>query len=163
MTRPVYTSAGPCYVKKTERRTKNDQRQQRSNRGENQPVQCGPLHVEIIMGHPIIDSFFAWSHLSLCHKEPAKGNKSPSRGLWVPWAGSLWHKRSGVASLSTPREWSRYRVDHTGENTFRTKQKWSKTGPISLPLPDNIIVGHIMFMMTARNWWAFNLLKQTSN
>ena len=45
--------------------------------------QCGPLNVEI-MGRPIIDSFRAWSHLSLCHKEPAKGKKAPSRGLWVP-------------------------------------------------------------------------------
>ena len=25
--------------------------------------------------------------------------KAPSRGLWVPWAGSLWHKRAGVATL----------------------------------------------------------------
>ena len=58
------------------------------------------------MGRPIIDSFRAWSHLSLCHKEPAKGKKAPSRGLWVPWAGSLWHKRADVASLSTPRKWS---------------------------------------------------------
>ena len=24
---------------------------------------------------------------------------SSSRGLWVPWAGSLWHKRAGVATL----------------------------------------------------------------
>ena len=39
---------------------------------------------ESIMGRPIIDSFSAWSHLSLCHKEPAKGKKAPSWGLWVP-------------------------------------------------------------------------------
>ena len=43
-------------------------------------------------------------NLSLCHKEPAKDKKAPSRGLWVPWAGSLWHKRAGVASLSTTRK-----------------------------------------------------------
>ena len=24
--------------------------------------------------------------------------KGPSRGLWVPWGGSLWHKRAGVAT-----------------------------------------------------------------
>ena len=24
--------------------------------------------------------------------------KAPCRGLWVPWAGSLWHKRAGVAT-----------------------------------------------------------------
>ena len=30
---------------------------------------------ESIMWRPIIDSFRARSHLSLCHKEPAKGKK----------------------------------------------------------------------------------------
>ena len=28
-------------------------------------------------------------------------DKATSRGFWVPWAGSLWHKRAGVASLWT--------------------------------------------------------------
>ena len=32
----------------------------------------------------------------LCHKEPAR-SKAPSRGLWMRRAGSLWHKRAGVA------------------------------------------------------------------
>ena len=32
--------------------------------------------------------------------------KAPSRGLWVPWAGSLWHKRAGVAT-SWSQTWSR--------------------------------------------------------
>ena len=62
----------------------------------------------------------------LCHKEPAKGKKDPSRGLWVPWAGSLWHKRAGAASLWTPRKWSRYRVDHTDSHqTLLTNTKIS--------------------------------------
>ena len=39
----------------------------------------------------------------LCHKEPARSKqKAPSRGLWMRQAGSLWHKRAGVATL-----WSR--------------------------------------------------------
>ena len=43
--------------------------------------------------------------LLLSDLEPAKGKKgafrpkAPSRGLWVPCAGSLWHKRAGVATL----------------------------------------------------------------
>ena len=43
----------------------------------------------------------ALCHLSLCHKEPAKG-----RGLWMPWAGSLWQKRAGVAYLITVKLWT---------------------------------------------------------
>ena len=32
-------------------------------------------------------------------KNQRKARNAPSRGLWVPWAGSLWHKRAGVATL----------------------------------------------------------------
>ena len=32
--------------------------------------------------------------------------RAHSRGLWVPWAGSLWHTRAGVAT-SWSRTWSR--------------------------------------------------------
>ena len=28
-----------------------------------------------------------------------KARNAPSRELWVPWAGSLWHKRAGVVTL----------------------------------------------------------------
>ena len=43
--------------------------------------------------------FLHGSHLSVCHKETAKDKKYPSRRLWVPWAGSLWHKRAGLESI----------------------------------------------------------------
>ena len=55
----------------------------------------------------------------LCHKEPEKSkqntpkcnggilrSKAPSRGLWMRRAGSLWHKRAGVA---IPRIYPRHR------------------------------------------------------
>ena len=31
-------------------------------------------------------------------KTQRKVRNAPCRGLWVPWAGSLWHKRAGVAT-----------------------------------------------------------------
>ena len=50
---------------------------------------------------PIIGPFRAWKpHIPpLWHKEPARSKQStpPSRGLWMRRAGSLCHKRAGVA------------------------------------------------------------------
>ena len=37
--------------------------------------------------------------LTYAIKNQWKARNAPSRGLWVPWAGSLWHKRAGVATL----------------------------------------------------------------
>ena len=32
-------------------------------------------------------------------KNQQKARNLPSTGLWVPWAGSLWHKSAGIATL----------------------------------------------------------------
>ena len=37
--------------------------------------------------------------LSLCHKDTEKGKKSFSL-VWVPWAVSLWHKRTGLSNTT---------------------------------------------------------------
>ena len=85
---------------------------------------------------PIIGSFRAGKPPILILAEPARSKqKAPSKGLWMRWAGSLWHKRhwrSNTMKLSTNEsrasldldqwEWTTLILLHwAGRGTFSQK------------------------------------------
>ena len=79
-------------------------------------------------------------------RKPLVGGFRPKAPSRVPWAGSLWHKRAGVASLSTPRKLSRYRVDHTAIARYSELQPqccWITQATLEQNITRNQAVRHL--------------------
>ena len=80
---------------------------------------------EIYPGFALNNRFFLCIEATLLNA--TKTNKSPSRGFCVPWAGSLWHKRSGVASLRSYEAYQ-WEQSNVGARPMRAKPRyiWSR-------------------------------------
>ena len=64
--------------------------------------------------------------LTYAIKSQWKARNAPSRGLWVPWTGSLWHKRAGVASLwKYLDQWKPGSISTTGWSRAKRTAWWS--------------------------------------
>ena len=58
----------------------------------------------------ILEIFSHRIYYSYAIKNQRKARNAPSRGIWVPWAGSLWHKRAGVATLWFLHYWPKWQI-----------------------------------------------------
>ena len=102
-------------------------------------------------------------YLSLCNREPAKGNYE---GALVPWAGSLWHKRAGVATLwatdykmlEPSNQGNRYNTNKGGINNKNERFQFFFL-KASRILPTNLVICRswqrcfIFCRVCVRFWW----------